>query len=148
MRLEKNKRKATISRSDGIKQDVNFFLRDFAEDHSGKEPFLDIINSKATFIPLEDVKTQDIFFLNKSSIMFLELYERDLTEETMLASEIPVRVELTNGEILNGSFYMDVPQERSRASDYINFSPEFIYLCRKEGDIILNKAFMFSVKDG
>ncbi len=79
--------------------------------------------------------------------MFLELPERDLSEETMLASEIPVRVELTNCEILNGSFYVEMPQERSRVSDYINFSPDFIYLCRREGDIILNKAFVFSVKD-
>ncbi len=148
MRLEKIKRKATISRSDGLKQDVYFFLRDFAEEHSGKELFIDIMNSKATFIPLEDIETQDILFLNKSSVMFLELYERDLTEETKLASEIPARIELTNGEILNGSFYVEMPQERSRVSDYINFSPEFIYLCREKGDVILNKAFVFSVKEG
>ncbi len=148
MRLEKNKRKATIRRSDGLKQDVNCFLREFAESHSGKELFLDVMNSKATLIPLEDVETKGIFFLNKSSVMLLELYERDLTEETRLASEAPVRIELTNGEILKGSFYLEMPQERSRVSDYINFSPEFIYLCREDSDVILNKAFIFSVQEG
>ena len=148
MRLEKNKCKATICRNDGLKQDVNFFLRQFAEGHSGKELFLDIMNSKASFIPLEDIETNEILFLNKSSVMCLELHERDLMEETMLALEVPVQVELTNGDTLNGSFFVEMPQDRSRVSDYINFSPEFIYLCREEGDIILNKAFLFSVKEG
>ena len=147
MRLEKHKRKATINRSDGLKQEVNFFLREFAEDHSGKELFIDIMNSKATFVPLEDINANEIFFLNKSCVKYLELYIRDLTEETMLSSEIPVQIELINGEILDGSFYLEMPQNRSRVSDYINFSHEFIYLCREEGDIILNKAFIFSIKD-
>ena len=133
---------------DGLKQDVNFFLRQFAEGHSGKELFLDVMNSKASFIPLEDIKTNEIVFLNKSNVMFLEIHERDLTEETMLASEVSVHVELTNGQTLDGSFFLEMPQDRSRVSDYINFSPEFVYLCREEVDIILNKAFLFSVTEG
>ena len=147
MRLEKNKRKATICRSDGLKKDVNFFLRQFAEGHSGKELVLDVMNSKASFIPLQDIKTNGIVFLNKSNVMFLELHERDLMEETMLASKVPVLVELTNGDTMNGSFFLEMPQDRSRVSDYINFSPQFVYLCREEGDIILNKAFLFSVTE-
>ena len=147
MRTKKNKHKATICRSDGLKQDVNFFLSLFAEEHSGKELIIDIMNSNASFIPLEDIKEEVVLFLNKNRIMFLELHERDLTEETMLATEIPVHVELINGDILKGNFFLEMPQERSRVSDYINFSPAFVYLCREEGDIIINKAFVFSVKD-
>ncbi len=147
MHLEKNKLKVTIFRSDGLKQDVIFFVRQFAEEHSGKELVLDIMNSRSSFIPLEDVENNDIFFFNKRNVMFLELYERDLAEETMLANEIHVQVDLTNGDILNGSFFIEMPQERSRVSDYINFASDFIYLCRGKGDVILNKEFMFSVKE-
>jgi len=54
---------------------------------------------------------------------------------------------LTNHQILNLSVFMELPEERSRVSDYLNFSSGFIYLCGKERDIIMNKAFLFSVKD-
>jgi hypothetical protein len=147
MRVEKNKRKATLCRSDGMKLDVNFFLSPYAEGHSGKELILDILNSDSTFLPVEDIRTGEIFFLNKDSVMFLEIPERDLTDETPLNPEKRVKVELTNNEILNLSIFMEMPEERSRVSDYLNFSRAFIYLCGKERDIILNKAFVFSVKD-
>jgi hypothetical protein len=145
--MEKHKRKATICQSDGLRLDVNFFLGRFAEEHSGKELIIDILNSKATFIPLEDIRKTDVLFLNKRKIVCLELYERDLSEETMLVPGIQVQVELTTGEVFNGDLFLEMPQDRSRVSDYLNFSPGFIYLGREEGDIILNKDFIFSVKD-
>ena len=147
VRVEKNKRKATLCRSDGMKLDVNFFLSPYAEEHSGKELILDVLNSDSTFLPVEDIHTGEIFFLNKDRVMSLEIPERDLAEETLLSPEKRVQVELTNHEILNLSLFMEMPEERSRVSDYLNFSPGFIYLCGKEKDIILNKSFVFSVKD-
>jgi hypothetical protein len=96
---------------------------------------------------VEDIRTGAIFFLNKNGVMFLEIFERDLADETVLNPEKSVQVELTNHEILNLSLFMEMPEERSRISDYLNFSPVFIYLCGKEKDLILNKSFVFSVKD-
>ena len=147
MRLEKNKRKVTLCRSDGMKLDVNLFLSPYAEEHSGKELILDILNSDLSFLPVEDIRTGEIFFLNKDRVMFLEIPERDLADETLISPEKRVQVELTNNEILNLIIFMEMPEERSRVSDYLNFSNAFIYLCGKERDIILNKAFVFSVKD-
>jgi hypothetical protein len=79
--------------------------------------------------------------------MSLEIVERDLLDETLLSQEKRVQVELTNNETLNMSLFLEMPEERSRVSDYLNSPPRFIYLCGKEMDIILNKAFVFSVKD-
>ena len=59
-------------------------------------------------------------------MMGIELQERDLLEETMLAPELPVQIELINDEILDGSFLLDTPPARSRLSDYINFSSQFL----------------------
>ncbi|SPD71956.1 hypothetical protein PITCH_A1120008 [uncultured Desulfobacterium sp.] len=147
MQLKKDKRRATLCWGDGRKQDVNFFLRQFAENHSGKELIIDVLNSKAAFIPLEDTNTGDILFVNKARMMSIELYERDLSDETMPDSKVVVHVELINGETLRGCFLIEMPQERSRVSDYLNFSPAFIYLCSGTRDIIINKAFVFSVRD-
>jgi hypothetical protein len=147
MRLEKIKRRATLCRSDGVKLDVNFIFSPYADDHSGRELVLDVLNSNLVFLPVEDIRTGAIFFLNKSGVMFLEIPERDLADETVLNPEKHVQVELTNHEILNLSLFIEMPEERSRVSDYLNFSPGFIYLCGKEKDFILNKTFVFSVKD-
>ena len=147
MRVEKNKRKATLCRSDGTKLDVNLFLSPYAEGHSGKELILDILNSDSTFLPVEDIHTGKIFFLNKDRVMYLEIPERDLADETLISPEKRVKVELANSEIMDLSIFLEMPEERSRVSDYLNFSKAFIYLCGKERDVILNKAFVFSVKD-
>ena len=147
MRLEKVKRRVTLYRSDGAKLAINFFLSQYAEGHSGKELIQDILNSKSTFLPVEDIRSGAIFFLNKSGIMLLEIHERDLAEETILNPKKNVQVELTNHETLDLSLFMEMPEERSRISDYLNFSPDFIYLCGNEKDFILNKSFIFSVKD-
>jgi len=145
--IKKIKHKATVCGIEGWRLDVNFFLRRVAEEHSGREIILDILNSKVSFVTLEDSQTNEILLVNKGKIMSLELQERDLMEETMLAPEIAVEVTLTNGDILTGSFFLQMPLERSRLSDYLNFSPQFLYLCREKDDIILNKAHMRSVKD-
>ena len=79
--------------------------------------------------------------------MFLELPERDLSDETLMTPKKRVQVELTNNQTLNLSVFMEMPEERSRVSDYLNFSPGFIYLCGEKRDIIMNKSFVFSVKD-
>ena len=147
MQVKKIKHKATLCRSDGMKMDVNFFLSPYAEGHSGRELILDVLNSDSIFLPVEDIRTGAILFLNKSRIMSLEITERDLADETLLSPKISVQVELTNHETLNLNLFMEMPEERSRVSDYLNFSPGFIYLCGKERDIILNKAFVFSVKE-
>ncbi|MEE9911332.1 MAG: hypothetical protein K4571_06370 [Deltaproteobacteria bacterium] len=145
--MEKIKRRATLRRSDGVKLDVNFFLSPYAEGHSGKELILDILNSASTFLPVEDVDTGAIIFFNKSNVMSLEIAERNLLDETLLSREKRVHVELTNGETLKMSIFLEMPEERSRVSDYLNSPERFIYLCGKERDILLNKAFVFSVKD-
>ncbi|HNQ45513.1 MAG TPA: hypothetical protein PKK52_00825 [Syntrophorhabdus sp.] len=91
--------------------------------------------------------TGTTFFLNKCRIMLPEIPERNLPEETVLNPERSVQIELTNHEILNVNLFMEMPQERSRVSDYFNFSPESIYPCGKEKYFILNKSFVFSVRD-
>ena len=85
--------------------------------------------------------------VGKDNIMYLEISERDLEEETLLSREKRVQVELTNHETLDMSFFIEMPEERSRVSDYLHFTPRFIYLCGKEKDMIVNKTYVFSVKD-
>ena len=146
VKIEKLKQRAKIYESRGLRLEANFHLRQIAEKHSGRETILDILNSKVSFIPLEDLKTGEILFLNKSEMVRVELHERELASEIKIPLEVPVQVKLTNGEILFGNFLIDMPPARSRVSDYLNYSLQYLYLCQKKGDVILNKAYMHSVK--
>jgi hypothetical protein len=146
MKVEKFKRQAMLRVSTGGMLEVNFFLTHTSETHSGREFIIDVLNSERTFIPLEDVLRSEILMIGKSRIMDMELLERDLLPEALKVPEIPVQVELINGDILIGSFFTDLPPDRLRLSDYLNFTPQFIYLCRDERDLILNKDYILSLK--
>ena len=148
VKIAKLKQKATIHESGGSTLEVNFHLRKIAEEHSGSETILDILNSKTSFIPLEDLTASGVLFLNKSKVVRVALHERDLVQEINIPLEVPVEVKLTDGEILVGNFLINMPPARSRVSDYLNYSPQYLYLCQEKGDIILNKAYMHSVKNG
>jgi hypothetical protein len=145
--IDKIRRRAAVRGYDGRRMEVNFFLREFAEEHSGRELILDILNSHTSFISIEDFENQGIVFVNKGRIMCVELPERDLLEQSMRSPQSHVSVELINGELLSGSFFIEMPPERSRMSDYLNFTPMFLYLCREQGDIILNKDYIAYMRD-
>ena len=147
MKIAKLKQKATVYENGGRKIEVNFHLQQIAEKRSGRETILDLLNSETSFIPLEDLKTGDIFFLNKSEVVRVGLHEREIVQEIKIPSEVQVDVRLTNGDILVGTFLIDMPPARSRVSDYLNYSPQFIYLCQKEKDSVLNKAYVRYVRN-
>ena len=147
MKVEKFKHKATILTSTGGRLDVNLFLGESSETHTGYELFVDVLNSDSIFIPMEDVFADEILLIGKSQIMGVELAERNLMPETLEAPQMPVLIELVNGEMLEGDFYIEMPPDKSRLSDFLNFTPQFIYLCRDSTDFILNKAYILSVKN-
>ncbi len=148
MKIDKFKAKATLCRENGWRLDVNFHLSPRAEEHSGRETILDVLNSERTFIPLEDLQSNEILFVNKTMMMMLELQERGLTHDSTVTPQVSVQVKLISGKVLAGHFLIELPPEKSRVSDYLNLPFQFFYLAREEGDCILNKFFILSVKDG
>lgn len=148
MKVDKLKRSATVRVSTGGRLEVNFFLSYASEIHPGRELIMDVLNSDRSFIPLEDVLKDEILMIGKNRFREVELAERDLLQETSEALEIPVQIELIDGDLIDGSFYTTLPPDRSRLSDYLNNTPQFIYLCREQGDLILNKDYILSLKHG
>ena len=146
MKVDKFKRQAALRVSTGGNLDVNFFLNYSSEQRSGRELIIDVLNSQRSFIPLEDVLKDEILMIGKNRFMQVELLERDLLPETLEGHEIPVQIELINGDTLEGSFFTDLPPDKLRLSDYLNYTPQFIYLCREQTDVILNKDYILSLK--
>ena len=146
MKVDKFKRHATLRVSTGGRLDVNFFLSYSTHEHPGRELIIDILNSGRSFIPLEDILKDEILMIGKNRFMDVALTDRDLLPETQEAREIGVQIELINGDLVEGTFYTDLPPDKLRLSDYLNFTPQFIYLCRDQNDVILNKDYILSLK--
>lgn len=146
-KIEKFRRRATLRLSTGGMLDVNFFLGYHSEIHRANETILDLLNSDRAFMPVEDSFTNEILLIGKDKIMTLELPERDLLPEKLSCPAISVRIELIDGDIFYGIFHIDMPPDKSRLSDYLNTRYKFVYLCLEQNDLILNKTYIFSVKE-
>jgi hypothetical protein len=146
MKVDKFKRQGTLRVSTGGRLDVNFFLSYSTDERPGRELIIDVLNSERSFIPLEDILKDEILMIGKNRFMDVELTDRDLLPETLEAREIGVQIELINGDLVEGTFYTDLPPDKLRLSDYLNFTPQFIYLCRDQNDVILNKDYILSLK--
>ena len=140
MKVDKFKRQATLRVSTGGRLDVNFFLSYSTDEHPGRELIIDVLNSERSFIPLEDILKDEILMIGKNRFMDVELLP-----ETLEAREIAVQIELINGDLVEGTFYTDLPPDKLRLSDYLNFTPQFISLCRHQNDVILNKDYILSL---
>ena len=147
MIINKTRRSAVVYWSDDRFMEVSFFLQDYAEGHSGRELILDVCNSTHDFIPLEEVQQKEVILANKRRIRWVELKEKDFLDDVMFPQEQPVEVEMSGGKVFEGTFPVEMPPERSRLSDHLNGTPQFLYLIRKEGDLILNKSYLLYVRD-
>lgn len=148
MRVEKFKCRANVHFSTGGSLDVHFFLGHQAETHNGPETVLDLLNSDRTFIPIEDILMDEVLLIGKTRIVYVELPEDAAVLQGESAAELPVTVELVNGESLRGSFPTDLPPESRRASDYLNLMPQYICLQSNPKRVVINKSYVLSVKQG
>jgi len=147
VKIVKFKQRGTILFSTQGSLDVNLFLSYQAEGHAGQETILDLLNSDRAFIPVEDVLTNEILLIGKTRIMHVALDERNEKSESPGLVELPVALELLNGEMVEGSFFTDLPDGKKRLSDYLDLTDQFICLRREKNDLILNKSFILSVKE-
>lgn len=148
MKIEKFKCRANVHFSNGGSLDVHFFLGYQAKRHAGAETLLDVLNSDRTFVPVEDILMNEVLLIGKTRIVYLELSEAGAVYEGEASVELPVTVELVNGETLKGSFLTDLPSESRRASDYLNITPQYICIQSNSNWLVVNKDYVLSVKQG
>ena len=146
MKVDKFRNKARIMLSDGKRLEVNFFLSHHSAHHSGSETIFDVLSSQLSFIPLEDIHTNEVIFAAKAQIMSVELLHREVVSSLYLR-ELQVQVALLNGEVIHGQILIDMPQTKPRLSDFLNLSHGFLYIQRQEGDIILSKSHIVSLQE-
>jgi len=148
LKIEKFKCRTIVHFSTGGSLDVHFFLGYQAETHSGPETLQDVLNSDRTFVPIEDILMNELLLIGKTRIVYLELPETVSALQGGALEELPVTIELINGETLRGSFLTDLPPESRRTSDYLNLMPSYICLQSEPHWLVINKTYVLSVKQG
>lgn len=146
MKVDKFRNKATITLSDGRRLDVNFFLSHHSAQHSGSETIYDVLSSVLSYIPLEDIRTNEVIFVAKTQIVSVELLDREVVSSLYLR-ELQIQVDLLNGEVIDGEILIDMPQTKPRLSDFLNLPHKFLYVHREQGDIVVNKGYIVSLKE-
>ena len=96
---------------------------------------------------MEDAESKKVSLVNKQRIRWIELKEREIHDETGLSQEQFVQAEMIGGKVIRGRVPVEMPPERSRLSDHLNFTPQFIYLLQEDRELILNKSYLLSVWD-
>ena len=146
LKVDKFRNKATIVLNDGKTLEVNFFLSHHSPHHSGSESIFDVLSSQVSFIPLEDIFTTEIIFVAKTQILSVTLLDREVVSSLNLR-ELQIQIDMLNGEVIHGEILMDMPQAKPRLSDFLNLPHEFLYVHREQGDMIVNKSYIVSLKE-
>jgi hypothetical protein len=117
--------------------------------HRGEQTLLDKLNDEHVWFPLRAADgTVDI--VNRARVTHLEpgpglKVELVRKESAEVFREERVTVRLATGQLLVGRIAMDLPDEFSRVSDFLNFPQNFFALETDEGPVLVSKEHVVSL---
>ena len=138
----------TLSITGGRTEDVEvtLYLLTLSETHTGAETVEEALNRGRHFLPVRTRETDQTLLVRRGAIRTVTIRDDEgdvLPHEESLASVDLVRLELDGGEIIEGTLATVLPPERSRLSDYFNFSKvTFVPLAVDEGVVYVNRNFI------
>jgi hypothetical protein len=113
--------------------------------HAGPESLLELLDKQGGFLPFERMADDAVLLLSRSHIQWVMAgpgVDPDLIRPLTGRStrEERVRICLRDGEAMDGTLHMDLPENRNRASDYLNGPEGFCPLVTRQGTFLVNKA--------
>jgi hypothetical protein len=135
-RIDKSRREATLTLSNGASVPGCFFVSASSRTHAGPERIKDVLNGEAGFVPFEvaDGANSATVLYNREHIIFVELSGSDEPHTDPgydVAAVRSVTMLLSNGVHLRGQLRVYRPKGSDRLSDFARTPETFGYL---EGD--------------
>jgi len=135
---------------DGMSFEGTLSLHLNAAKHQGTETVLDRLNDPNLFLPLRVPGDLPVVFLNKLQIVRVDVSHEEGTlvdpEDAAETNIQPIKVQLINGEQLEGTVRIDGPSGRRRLSDFLNTQPAFLPLVGPERLHLLHKRFIARIE--
>ena len=128
--------------SDGRSSIGSVFLDYIDVIHRGSQTLLDKLNGDATWLPMRE--GSGIAIVNRARVVTVEPTEGmdpDLVRKDSAAvvRRESVSVRLIGERTLSGRIAMDLPDEFSRVSDFLNFPEDFFALETDHGPVLVSK---------
>jgi len=119
----------------------DIYLQQVAEMHSGPESPVDFLNRQEEFFAVMLDGEQPVF-LAKSQVLYVRLPPQptiDDPDRESAARRLQLEIELTDGSVVEGLVAIELPPNRPRLLDFLNFVSGFFALTAPEAVLLLNK---------
>jgi hypothetical protein len=124
----------------------SLFLAPAHPYHEGPETLLELLNSRVRVLPFIHAEDGGTIMIARTAITWVQpdpVVDNALVrrEGIMISREEEVEVELVDGYFARGLIQMELPEDYTRLSDFLNGDDEFFPLLLEEGTaVLLGKA--------
>jgi hypothetical protein len=118
--------------------------------HRGEQTLLDKFNDDYAWFALSDLRERRVDIVNRSHVLVVEP-DHGLPRELVRKEDSPifrregVTISLSSGREISGKIAMDLPDEFSRVSDFLNFPQNFFAVDTDTGPVIVSKIHVVSL---
>jgi len=145
-KIAKHRRQVIFTLADGSELVGEVFLSLYEVRRQGPQGVGGLLNGEDAFLP---VKTRDgTVHLNVANIIKARTpAEAERHELMMLGKKYAVRVTTLYGEEIDGEVFVDLPQDRSRVSDYLNQPDRFFRIFVPDHIVYIAARYVLTVRD-
>jgi hypothetical protein len=144
LNIEMSKKKAQIFFPDGSHLSGHFFVLLHAQGRVGGECLLDLLLDERSYLPFE-MEGGQVQLFQKGSIVMVRSEGCQYLQGVSYQRKMNTRIIFLSGQTLEGKVYSDLPQSKSRLSDFLNHSRRFFCLEADGNEYLVNAQFIKSV---
>lgn len=142
--IEMSKKKAEILFSDGSRLSGHFFVLLHSQGRIGAESLLDLLLDERSFLPFEEDEGK-ILLIQKGSIVMVISKGCECLKGFAYQRKMESRISMLSGQSFAAKVYSDLPQNRSRLSDFLNHGSKFFCVEVEGMEYLINTRFIKSV---
>jgi hypothetical protein len=146
-RIPRRELSVRILLDDGRSLDGTLFTADSGPSGRPEDLLQHLNDASEEFVPLSN--GSDRVLLNKAGIIWAQIAgeaAQEVSAEFEGGRQVPVRLSLTGGVSLVGTFSIVMPPERSRVLDYLNAAGRFVPLFGEGTVTLVQRGFVVVVR--
>jgi hypothetical protein len=145
-KIAKNRQQVIFTLADGSELEGEVFLSLYEVRRQGPQRVGELLNGEDVFLPVKT--TAGTVHLNVANIIQASTpAATERHELMMLGKRYNVRVTTLHGKTIEGEIFVDLPQDRSRVSDYLNRPDRFFRVFVPGHIVYIAARFVLEVRD-
>lgn len=145
-KIAKNRRPVFFTLANGSGLEGEVFLSLYEARRPGPQRVGELLNGRETFLPVKTAA--GTLHLNVANIVWATTPSAEELHELMtLGKRYHVGITTLCGQEITGDIFVDLPQHRSRVSDYLNRPNRFIPVVMPGSVVYVARKFILSVRD-